>query len=57
MSDIDSNKRSRRSSGAITLHDVARLAGVSPITASRAINKPEQVSPELLKKVALWGNL
>jgi len=44
-------KRSRRSSGAITLHDVARLAGVSPITASRAINKPEQVSPELLKKV------
>lgn len=51
MSDIDSNKRSRRGSGAITLHDVARLAGVSPITASRAINKPEQVSPELLKKV------
>jgi len=44
-------KRSRRSSGAITLHDVARLAGVSPITASRAINKPEQVSPELLKRV------
>ena len=44
-------KRSRRSSGAITLHDVARLAGVSPITASRAINKPKQVSPELLKRV------
>jgi len=44
-------KRSRRSSGAITLHDVARMAGVSPITASRAINKPEQVSPELLKRV------
>ena len=44
-------KRSRRSSGAITLHDVARLAGVSPITASRAINKPGQVSPELLKRV------
>lgn len=44
-------KRSRRSSGAITLHDVARLAGVSPITASRAINKPEQVSTELLKRV------
>lgn len=37
--------------GRITLHDVARLAGVSPITASRAINKPEQVSPELLKRV------
>lgn len=51
MSDIESNKRNRRGSGAITLHDVARLAGVSPITASRAINKPEQVSPALLKKV------
>lgn len=51
MSDIDSSKRNRRGSGAITLHDVARLAGVSPITASRAINKPEQVSPALLKKV------
>jgi LacI family transcriptional regulator, gluconate utilization system Gnt-I transcriptional repressor len=50
MSEFET-KRSRRSSGAITLHDVARLAGVSPITASRAINKPEQVSPELLKRV------
>lgn len=51
MSDIELSKRNRRGSGAITLHDVARLAGVSPITASRAINKPEQVSPALLKKV------
>jgi LacI family gluconate utilization system Gnt-I transcriptional repressor len=51
MSDAEINKRTRRGSGAITLHDVARLAGVSPITASRAINKPEQVSPELLKRV------
>ncbi len=44
-------KRSRRGSGAITLHDVARLAGVAPITASRALNTPEQVSAEVLKKV------
>ncbi|QKM64941.1 GntR family transcriptional regulator [Polynucleobacter tropicus] len=51
MSDSETSKRTRRGSGAITLHDVARLAGVSPITASRAINKPEQVSPELLKRV------
>lgn len=51
MSENEVSRKSRRGSGAITLHDVARLAGVSPITASRAINKPEQVSAELLKRV------
>ena len=35
-----------------SLHDVARLAGVAPITASRALNTPEQVSPEVRQKVA-----
>jgi len=35
-----------------TLHDVARLAGVAPITGSRALNSPEQVSAEVRKKVA-----
>jgi len=44
-------RRSRRGSGAITLHDVAKLAGVAPITASRALSKPEQVSPEVLQRV------
>lgn len=44
-------KRSRRGSGAVTLHDVAKLAGVAPITASRALNHPEQVSDEVRKKV------
>lgn len=44
-------RRSRRGSGSVTLHDVAKLAGVAPITASRALNTPDQVSPELLKKV------
>jgi LacI family gluconate utilization system Gnt-I transcriptional repressor len=44
-------KKSRRSSGAITLQDVAKLAGVAAITASRAINKPDSVSAEVLKKV------
>lgn len=44
-------RRSRRGSGAVTLHDVAKLAGVAPITASRALNTPAQVSPEVLKKV------
>jgi LacI family transcriptional regulator, gluconate utilization system Gnt-I transcriptional repressor len=45
-------RRSRRGSGAITLHDVAKIAGVAPITASRALNTPEQVSEEVRKKVA-----
>jgi LacI family gluconate utilization system Gnt-I transcriptional repressor len=45
-------RRSRRGSGAVTLHDVAKLAGVAPITASRAINTPGQVSAEVLRKVS-----
>ena len=51
MTDKDIPKRSRRGSGAMTLRDVAMLAGVAPITASRALNTPEQVSEEVLKKV------
>ncbi len=51
MTDKEQRKRSRRSSGAITLRDVAMLAGVAPITASRAINTPNQVSPDVLRKV------
>ena len=51
MTDKEQPKRTRRSSGAITLRDVAMLAGVAPITASRAINTPNQVSPDVLRKV------
>jgi LacI family transcriptional regulator, gluconate utilization system Gnt-I transcriptional repressor len=47
----NTNKKPRRSSGAITLRDVAKLAGVAPITASRAVNTPEQVSSAVLDKV------
>lgn len=46
-----SSRRSRRGGGGITLGDVARLAGVSPITASRALNTPEQVAKETLDRV------
>src|SRR5688572_8301037 len=35
----------------ITVHDVARLAGVSAITVSRALNTPAQVSAETLQRV------
>jgi LacI family gluconate utilization system Gnt-I transcriptional repressor len=50
--DPDRPRRTRRGSGAVTLHDVAKLAGVAPITASRALNTPAQVSPEVRQKVA-----
>ncbi|MDL9999436.1 LacI family DNA-binding transcriptional regulator [Variovorax sp. J22P240] len=43
----------RRSSGGITLDDVSKLAGVSAITVSRALNSPELVSPKTREKVRL----
>lgn len=51
MSETENLKKSRRSSGAMTLRDVAKLAGVAPITASRALNTPNLVSPDVLKRV------
>ncbi len=48
--DASAPRRSRRGGG-ITLGDVARLAGVSPITASRALNTPDQVAPDKLARV------
>ena len=41
----------RRSSGRITLSDVAKAAGVSPITASRALRSERGVAPELADRV------
>lgn len=40
-----------RSSGRVTLADVARLAGVSPITVSRAIRGERAVDAELVQRV------
>ena len=51
MTEKDNPRRSRRSSGAITLRDVAKLAGVAPVTASRVMNTPDQVSPEVRQRV------
>lgn len=42
---------SSRSTGSITLNDVAKLAGVSPITVSRVINYPDKVAKKTLDKV------
>lgn len=44
-------RRSRRSSGRTTLNDVAGAAGVSPITASRALRGERSVDPELARRV------
>ena len=43
----------RRASGRITLSDVARLAGVSPITVSRALRGERAVDPALAERVKL----
>lgn len=43
--------RKRRGKPAVTVHDVAKIAGVSIITVSRALNTPNVVSPETLKRV------
>jgi LacI family transcriptional regulator, gluconate utilization system Gnt-I transcriptional repressor len=55
MSTTSANKTparaARKGSGGITLSDVAKLAGVSAITVSRALNTPAQVSPETLERV------
>ena len=44
-------RRARRGYGGITLADVAKVAGVSAITASRALNTPNRVSPDALTRV------
>src|SRR6187402_3576685 len=37
--------------GKLTVHDIGRLAGVSGMTVSRALNTPDQVSSETLERV------
>lgn len=51
MKESDPSRRARRGSGAITVRDVARLAGVAPITVSRVFNTPGQVSPDVRQRV------
>jgi len=45
-------RRSRRRAGGLTLQDVARLAGVSAITVSRALNTPEALTADTLARVS-----
>jgi len=51
VSPLPQTTRRRRRHGGLTLRDVAKLAGVAPITASRALNTPDAVSPEILARV------
>lgn len=44
-------EKRRRSTGKSTLADVARLVGVSTMTASRALRIPEKVSPDIRDKI------
>ena len=44
-------RRPRKGKGGVTLRDVARIAGVAMITASRAINTPDRVSAATLARV------
>jgi LacI family transcriptional regulator len=55
---LDANSRAagrlaQEASETIGLRQVARVAGVSTATVSRAINRPEVVSPDLRERVAL----
>lgn len=43
----------KRSTGRVTLNDVARIAGVSPITVSRALRGERSVDPALVERVTL----
>ncbi|WP_279022668.1 LacI family DNA-binding transcriptional regulator [Gibbsiella quercinecans] len=43
--------KKRRSTGKVTLADVAQLAGVGTMTVSRALRTPEQVSDKLREKI------
>ncbi|WP_137935924.1 LacI family DNA-binding transcriptional regulator [Chitinivorax sp. B] len=45
------NQRHSRATGRTTLSDVAKAAGVSPITASRALRGVASVAPELVERV------
>ncbi len=44
-------RRGRRGTGNVRITDVAQLAGVAPITVSRALNAPDSVAVETLRRV------
>lgn len=51
MAATATNKSSNRTTGSVTLDDVAKIAGVSPITVSRVLNHPDKVAQKTREKV------
>nr|WP_322027729.1 LacI family DNA-binding transcriptional regulator [Burkholderia sp. BCC1977] len=45
------SRRARKSTGRVTLSDLAKLVGVTKVTVSRALNTPELVSTDTLERV------
>jgi LacI family gluconate utilization system Gnt-I transcriptional repressor len=44
-------RHGRRGTGKVRIRDVAKLAGVAPITVSRVLNAPDSVAAETLRRV------
>lgn len=44
-------RRRRNTGGGVTLKDLAEIVGVTKVTVSRALNSPDQVSPDTLRRV------
>ncbi|MGK2907913.1 MAG: LacI family DNA-binding transcriptional regulator [Desulfuromonadales bacterium] len=51
MANTGTTNSSTRTTGSVTLDDVAKIAGVSPITVSRVLNHPDKVAQRTLEKV------
>lgn len=51
MTELKNSARRRRGGAAVRITDVARSAGVAPMTVSRVLNDPERVAPETARKV------
>jgi LacI family transcriptional regulator, gluconate utilization system Gnt-I transcriptional repressor len=47
----EGQSRPARAGKAVTIRDVAKVAGVSPITVSRALSRPELLTPETLERI------